>query len=106
MSDSSLTGAQKSFVRGLGQAEDLVVKVGKAGLTAAFFRELSGLLDANELVKLRFLGTDRHERDELVSQIVAEGRCELAGQVGQTALLFRTQKDLAKARITLPETRK
>ena len=79
MYDFPLTGAQKSHLRGLGQKLDATLKVGKSGLTPAFFTELSKLLRAKELVKLRFLGAERDERDVLVAQIADEGRCVYVG---------------------------
>ena len=51
MYDFPLTGAQKSFLRGLGQKLEPALKLGKGGLTPAFFAELQKLLRAHELVK-------------------------------------------------------
>lgn len=99
MSAPSLTGSQKSFLRGLGQTMQPTLKIGKAGTTDAFFHELDLVLDSNELVKMRFVGTDRAERDALIAGIVEKGRCELAGQIGQTALFYRQQPDGAKRRV-------
>lgn len=104
MYDFPLTGAQKTYLRGLGQRLDDALKVGRAGLTPAFFKELQHLLDARELVKLRFLGADRHERAALCTQIADEGRCVCVGAVGHTALFYRQQPDAAKRHIDLPPT--
>ena len=40
MYEFPLTGAQKSFLRGLGQQLDATLKLGKGGLTPTFFAEL------------------------------------------------------------------
>ncbi len=100
MYDFPLTGAQKSFLRGLGQKLPDHLKVGRAGLTPAFFAELQKLLRAHELVKLRFLGADRHERAALGAKIADEGRCVLVGAVGHTALFYRQHPD-EKARVVI-----
>jgi RNA-binding protein len=89
MYDFPLTGAQKSHLRALGQKLEPGLKVGRGGLTPAFFTELQRLLRAHELVKLRFLGADREERDALCTQIADEGRCVCVGSVGHTALFYR-----------------
>ena len=68
MYEFPLTGAQKTFLRGLGQTMEPSLKVGKAGLTPEFFRELQRHLNASELVKLRFLGADRDERAEMIAR--------------------------------------
>jgi RNA-binding protein len=101
MYDFPLTGAQKTFLRGLGQQLEPALKVGKAGLTPEFFRELQRHLDAHELLKLRFLGVEREERATLCADIADRGRCVCVGAVGHTALFFRQQPDPARRRIAL-----
>jgi RNA-binding protein len=103
MYDFPLTGAQKTFLRGLGQRLDPALKLGRSGLTPAFYKELQHVLDAHELVKLRFLGADRDERASLCEQIADEGRCVCVGAVGHTALFFRRQSNPQKRSIALPE---
>lgn len=102
MYDFPLTGAQKTYLRGLGQQMDASLKVGRAGLTPAFFKELQNALNAEELVKLRFLGADRDERAALCTQIADEGRCVCVGAVGHTALFYRRQSDPQRRMINLP----
>lgn len=98
-----LTGAQKTYLRGLGQRLEPSLKIGKAGLTPEFFKELQRHLNGAELIKLRFLGADRIERGTLCDQIADQGRCVCVGAVGHTALFFRQHPDVAKRQITLPE---
>src|SRR3954469_20610300 len=102
MYDFPLTGAQKSFLPGLGQKLDASLKGGKGGVTPAFFIELQKRLRAHELVKLRFLGAERDERDVLCAQIADEGRCVCVGAVGHTALFYRQTPEPAERQITLP----
>lgn len=102
MYDFPLTGAQKSFLRGLGQKLDASLKVGKGGLTPAFFTELQKFLRAHELVKLRFLGAEREERAALCARIADEGRCVCVGAVGHTALFYRQHPEPAERTVALP----
>ena len=102
MYEFPLTGAQKSFLRGLGQKLAASLKVGKGGLTPAFFAELQKLLRAHELVKLRFLGAERAERVALYTQIADEGRCVCVGAVGHTALFYRQNPEPAERKVALP----
>ena len=104
MYELSLTGAQKSFLRGLGQWLEPSLKVGKEGLSPAFFAELQRLLRANELVKLRFVGgADRDERATSCEQIADKGRCLCIGAVGHTALFYRQHPEPGQRGIALPE---
>lgn len=101
MENLSLTGPQKTRLRGLGQTTEAAIKIGKAGLAPAFFREFARLLDARELIKIRFEGSDRHERAALVARIENETGVACVGTVGHTALFFRQNSDPAKQVIKL-----
>ncbi|HNC25051.1 MAG TPA: YhbY family RNA-binding protein [Opitutaceae bacterium] len=102
MYEFPLTGAQRTYLRGLGQQLEPALKLGKGGLTPAFFAELQRLLRSHELVKLRFLGADRDERAALCDRIADEGRCVCVGAVGHVALFYRQHPEPAERSITLP----
>lgn len=102
MYDFPLSGAQKTYLRGLGQRLEPSLKVGKGGLSPEFFKELQRCLTAAELVKLRFLGSERAERAAFCAQIADEGRCVWVGAVGHTALFYRQQPDPNKRKVELP----
>jgi RNA-binding protein len=101
MYDFPLTGAQKTFLRGVGQTLEASVKVGKSGLTPEFYKELQKHLNARELIKLRFVAADRDERAALAEQIADEGRCVFVSSVGATALFYRQNPDPTKRVIDL-----
>jgi RNA-binding protein len=101
MYEFPLTGAQKTFLRGVGQTLEPSVKIGKSGLTPEFFRELQKHLNARELIKVRFVAADRDERATLAAQIADEGRCIFISSVGATALFFRQNPDPARRVIEL-----
>jgi len=85
-----LTGAQKTRLRGLGQTTADAAFLGREGVTPAFLAELNRLLDARELVKLRFTGgQDRRERATLCAAVEAAAPCLCVGTVGHTALFWR-----------------
>ena len=93
----SLTGAQKTQLRGLGQVAPDLVWIGKDGITPAFLAELNRQLNGHELVKLRFTaGQDRHERATLNAQIETAAPCRCVGAVGHTALFWRAGADGSK----------
>ena len=102
MYDFPLTGAQKSFLRSLGQTLEPALKLGKGGLTPAFFAELQKYLRTHELAKLRLLGADRDERGVFCAQIADEGRCVCVGTVGHTALFYRQHPEPEQRKIVLP----
>jgi RNA-binding protein len=102
MYDFPLTSAQRSFLRGRGQTLEPALKVGRQGVTPAFYAELQRLLRAHELVKLRFLDADRDVRKTLCTQIADEGRCICVGSVGHTALFYRQNPESTEQKVALP----
>jgi RNA-binding protein len=102
MYEFPLSGAQKSFLRSLGQNLEPAMKLGKEGLTPTFLVQLQQLLRAHELVKLRLLGADRDVRTELCAKIADEARCVFVGGVGHTALFYRQHPEPEGRKIELP----
>lgn len=92
----SLTGAEKTKLRGLGQTMADGAWLGKDGVTPAFLTELNRQFATHELVKLRFTGgQDRHERAALTDAIAAAAPCLCVGAVGHTALFWRPRAGAA-----------
>lgn len=88
-----MKGAEKARLRGIGQRLDATLKVGKEGLTPSLLVELRRQLAANDLVKIRFLGADRHERSALCTDIEQRTQSVCVGSVGQTALFHTPAKE-------------
>jgi RNA-binding protein len=91
-----MTGREKTRLRGLGQRLEPALKLGKSGLTPAFAAELRRRLEADELVKLRFLDVDRHEQAALCAQLAAASGGAFLGSVGRTALFHRPKAPAVK----------
>lgn len=85
----ALSGAQRTRLRGIGQRLPDSIRLGKLGLTAAFLVEFERALAGNELVKLRFEGADRDERERLRTELAERASCACVGSVGHTALFWR-----------------
>jgi len=97
----TLTGAQKTRLRGLGQTIEVSLKIGKAGYTHALQREFSRLIEMKELVKIRIEGADRHERAALIALVEQESGALCAGAVGHTAVFYRQNPEPEKQLIKL-----
>ena len=89
----TLTGAQKTKLRGLGQTLSDSLRLGRSGATPSLLVELNRQLDTRELVKVRFEGADREARAALCDQIAAGNSCVCVGAVGHTALFWRAGPD-------------
>ena len=100
---ANLTGKQKRFLRGLGQALDVICIVGKAGLGRTVLDSISVALARRELIKIRLPAGPPTQRRSLGKQIAQNLDAECIAIVGRTVLLYRPSDQLAPDnRINLP----
>jgi RNA-binding protein len=106
MSDapSQLRGSDRKYLRGLAHGLDPVVRIGSSGLTRSVLRAIGDALERHELVKIK-IPADREERKVIAAEASRATRSELAGQVGQVAILYRRARDEERRKITLPSAR-
>lgn len=104
MSLLSLTGAQKTRLRSLGQTMPDTLLVGREGAAAKVTTQLERELTRRELVKVRFTGgQDRHERAALHEALATATHSLCVGAVGHTALFWRQHPDPTKQLVTAAE---
>ncbi len=97
MSSPSLTGAQKTRLRGLAQTMPDTQLIGREGATPAVVAQLDRELTKRELVKVRFTGgQDRHARAALHATLATATAGECVGSVGHTALFWRAGAEGSK----------
>ena len=92
MTAPALTGAQKSFLRSLGQTMDCQLTIGREGITTPVVTELEKLFARHELIKVKLLA-ERAERDALCTAIEEKTGASEAGAVGKTAIFYRQHGD-------------
>ncbi len=78
-----------------------VVWVGQHGLRESVLEELSGALDAHELVKVKIVA-EKAERLEIIERMKAAVGAELVQHIGQMAILFRRNEK--KPKVALPSS--
>lgn len=101
MSSPSLTGAQKTRLRSLGQTLPDALHVGREGAAATLVTQLDRELAQRELVKVRFTGgQDRHARAALHDTLATATRSLCVGAVGHTALFWREHSEPSKRLLT------
>lgn len=82
------SGAELRALKSRAQHLDPILKIGKAGLSDAFYVALDRALLQHELVKLKF-DDFKEQKKELVPQIVERSGAQLVQRVGNVAVLFR-----------------
>ena len=66
-----------------------VVMIGQQGLTEAVIKETDAALTAHELIKVRVLGDDRHERKAMCDALCEAVDAQLVQHIGKLLILWR-----------------
>jgi RNA-binding protein len=74
-----------------------VVLIGQHGLSAAVMAEIERALFDHELIKIRFRGMAREQRDQEIARATRELEAELVGSVGGTAIIYRENPERKRA---------
>jgi RNA-binding protein len=99
---TKLTARQQSYLRGLGQALQPTLNIGREGLTEGTRQALEALFAHHELVKGRVQKTSDSVPREVADALASETEVALVGVVGRTFLLYRPNPKL-KEPIKLPD---
>ena len=75
--------------------------VGKKGLTDSFVKSVADVLDAHELVKLRF-NEFKDDKKAFLAEVTLRTGADLVGVVGHVATLYKRQPDDERRVIELP----
>tara|TARA_B100000427_G_scaffold122568_1_gene102091 strand:+ start:1841 stop:2128 length:288 start_codon:yes stop_codon:yes gene_type:complete len=92
-----LLSSQRKFLRAKAHHLKPQILIGKNEISEGVLNSIDESLNSNELIKVKF-----HEGkidDERKSIIVDNLKCEIAGCIGKTMILFRQNKDKDKQKI-------
>lgn len=99
-----LEGFQKRYLKGLAHSLQPVVYIGQKGLTDALVRSADEVLDAHELIKIKFNDfKQKEQKQEISGQIADATNSELISIVGHIATFYRPHKNPEKRKIVLPK---
>ena len=91
-----LTPRERSHLKARAHVLEPRVQVGNAGMTDAVAREVDRALTAHELIKVKILGDDRHERAKIAEAIAARADAALVYSVGKVIVLWRPKPEESK----------
>ena len=86
-----LTADGKRALRAQAHHLKPVVLVGQHGVSDAVLAEIDIALTAHEMIKMRFRGTEREDRETEIARICATLGCEFVSGIGGTAVLWRAK---------------
>lgn len=102
MPQIQLTPAQRKIHRAEAHRLDPVVMIGADGLTPAVRKEADAALSAHGLIKIRVLGDDRAQREQIFQTLADELDAAPIQHIGKLLVLWRPLPDKPK---TLDEVR-
>ena len=97
----ALTGKQKRTLRALGHHLQVVVHVGKAGVTKGLVASTAQALKTHELIKVK-LEAEKEDRAEALDALAKQTGAQVAQALGKTALLFKQRKNKPKIKLDAP----
>lgn len=84
----ALNKQAKLYLRGEGRRLDALARVGKDGISPELVNSLNQLLEAHELVKVRFVA-HKEDRRALSQEVAAQTGAELVDVIGHVAVIYR-----------------
>ena len=84
-----ITTKQRAFLRGLGNALDPIMQIGKGGLTENSLDALNGVLEARELIKIKVLRNCEITPREMMDLICKKTGADPVQVIGNTLIVYR-----------------
>ena len=96
-----LTSAQRKYLRSQAHHLNPLAFVGKMGLTEGVVLAVDEVLTVHELIKVKFLEF-KDQKQELAEELADAAGAELAGVIGNIAILYRAKRDPSERKYLLP----
>ena len=87
-----ITTKQRAYLRGLANSTEVVLQIGKGGITDQTIKQLNDVLEARELVKIQCLETSFISPREAAQQTAEICRADIVQVIGTKYILYRPRK--------------
>ena len=91
-----LTSKQRAQLRSLAANMDVIMQVGKSGVTESMAKTVSDALEARELIKMRVLENSGEEVRDVAEQLAAATDSEVVAVIGKCLILYRESENKKK----------
>ena len=98
-----INGKQRSYLKGLGMKEPVIIHLGKASLTPELTQNVDEALAARELVKIGILKNCDDDPNEIADTLAARTHADVVQVIGRKIVLYRPAKE---PKIVLPKIAK
>ena len=97
-----ITTKQRAFLRGLGNALDPVMQIGKEGVSDNVLTSINLLLEARELVKIKLLKNSDEDVKETANDIARKLDGDVVQVIGNIFILYKKSTRKNFKHIELP----
>ena len=103
-----LTSKQRAQLRGLANSLDVIVHIGKDGISENLVKQADEALEARELIKARVLETSEYSPKEAAEAVAKATRSEVVQVIGTKFVLYRPthNKDKKDKIVLVPDKKK
>ena len=84
-----ITTKQRAYLRGLGNALEPVMQIGKDGLSENSYEAIVALLEAKELIKIKVLKNCDFTAKEIMKQVCSKTGAEPVQVIGGMIIIYR-----------------
>lgn len=91
-----LTSKQRAMLRSLASNMDVIMQVGKSGVTEPMVKTVSDALEARELIKMRVLENSGEAVRDVAEQLAAATESEVVAVIGKCLILYRESETKKK----------
>ena len=97
-----LTSKQRAQLRSLASNMDVIMQVGKSGVTEAMAKTVSDALEARELIKIHVLKNCLDDPKSIAAVLGERTRSQVVQVIGKMIVLYRPAKEEKNRKIVLP----
>lgn len=91
-----LTSKQRAQLRSLAANMDVIMQVGKSGVTEPMAKTVADALEARELIKMRVLENSGEAVRDVAEQLAAATDSEVVAVIGKCLILYRESENKKK----------
>lgn len=88
-----LTSKQRAYLRGLANALEPALLIGKGGLSENMTGEIDAVLEAKELIKIKILNNSLEEPREVSHELAGRLGAEVVQVIGGKFVLYRQSEE-------------
>ncbi len=87
-----MNNREKADLVGRAHSLNPVVMIGQKGLTSNVIAETDQALNVHELIKVKIVGEDKHQRTEMAEKLANELKAEFLKLIGSIAIIYREKE--------------